>query len=45
MQFAAEHTHINNNDFEVVFYARKSLLFHLNRRWIKRDSDTFNVAM
>ena len=45
IQFAAEHTDINKNDFEVIFHARKSLLFHSNQPWIKRDSDTFEVTM
>ena len=43
IQFPAEHTDINKNDFEVIFYARKSLLFHCNQPWIKRDSDAFDV--
>ena len=45
IQFAAEHTHINKNDFEAMFYARKSLLFHYNQPQIKRDSDTFGVTI
>ena len=44
-QFAAEHTDMNKNDFEVIFHARKSLLFHFNQPWIKRDSHTFDVKM
>ena len=42
---AAKHTDINENDFEGKFHARKSLLFHSNQPWIKRDSDTFGVTM
>ena len=30
IQFAAEHTNISKNDFEVTFHAEKSLLFHSN---------------
>ena len=45
IQFAAEHTNIRKNDFEVIFHARKSFLFHSNQPWIKRDSDTFDVTM
>ena len=45
IQFAAEHTNISKNDFEVIFHARKSLLFHSNQPWIKRDSDTFDLLM
>ena len=45
IKFAAEHTYINKNNFEVIFHDRKSLLFHSNQPWIKRDSDTFDVTM
>ena len=45
IQFAAEHTDINKSDFEVIFHAQKSLLFHSNQPWIKRDSNTFEVTM
>ena len=45
VQVAAEQTDINNNDFEVIFHVRKSLLFDSNQPWIKRDSDTFDVTM
>ena len=30
IQFPVQHTDINKNDFEVIFHARKSLLFHSN---------------
>ena len=45
IQFAAEHTDIKKNDFEVIFHARNSLLFHSNQPGIKKDSDTFDVTM
>ena len=45
IQFAAEHTNISKNDFEVIFHALKSLLFHSNQPWIKRHSDTFDVTI
>ena len=45
LHFAAEHIDINENDFEVIFHAPKSLLFHYSQPWIKRDSDTFDVTM
>ena len=45
VEFAAQHTNISKNDFDVIFHARKSLLFHSNQPWIKRDSDTFDVTM
>ena len=45
MKFAAEHTNISKNEFEVTFHARKSLLSHFNRSWIERDSHTFDVKL
>ena len=45
IRFAAEHANISKNDFEVIFHARKSLLFHSNQPWIKTDSNTFDVTM
>ena len=45
IQFTAEQTDIRKNDFEVIFHARKSLLFRSSQTWIKRDSDTFDVTM
>ena len=35
IQFDAEHTDISKNDFEVIFHARKSLLFHSNHLGLK----------
>ena len=43
IQFAVKHTDINKNDFEVIFHARKVLLFHSNKPWIKKDGDIFDV--
>ena len=43
-QFAAECTDINKNDFEIMFLARKFLLFHSNQPWVKRDRDTLDVT-
>ena len=45
IQFAADSTDINKNGFQVIFHARKSLFFHSNQPWIKRDSDTFDVTI
>ena len=36
---------ISKNDFEVIFHAPRSLLFHSNEPWIKRDNGTFDVTM
>ena len=45
IQFAAEHTNISKNSFEVIIHSRKSLLFHFNQPWVKRDNDTFDVTV
>ena len=45
IQFAAEHTNISKNHFEVIFHAQKSFLFHSNQTWIKRERDTFDVTI
>ena len=45
VQFAAKHTVINENDFEVICHAQKSFLFRSSQPGIKRDSDTFDVTM
>ena len=45
IQFAEEHADINKNDFEVIFHARKPLLFYSNQPWIKKDSDTLDVPV
>ena len=45
IRFATEQTDTNKNDFEVIFHARTSLLFHSNQPWIKRDSETFDVTI
>ena len=39
------HTDSSKNNFAVIFHARKSLLFHSNQPWIKRESNTFDVAV
>ena len=44
-EFAVEHTDINKNDFEVIFLARKSFLFHSNQLWVKRGYNTFDVTI
>ena len=44
--WARRYTEINDKDIRTIKHARKSLLFHNNRKWTKRDSDsTFDVTM
>ena len=45
IQFAVEYKNVSKNDCEVIFHVQKSLLFHSNQPWIKRDSDTFDVTL
>ena len=42
--FVVKHTDIPKKNFGVIFNARKSLLFHSNQPWIKRDSGSFDVV-
>ena len=44
--WAKRFTNISDNDITIIKHARKSLLFHMNHTWSKRNSNsTFDVAM
>ena len=44
--FAQTHANISRKDIEVIFHCLRSLLFHNNEPWIKKDSnDDFDVTM
>ena len=44
--FAQTYTNISRKDIEVIFHCRRSLLFHNNEPWIKKDSNgDFDVTM
>ena len=44
--FAQTHTNISRKDIEVIFHCLRSLLFHDNEPWIKKDSNgDFDVTM
>ena len=44
--FAQTHANIIRKDIEVIFHCRRSLLFHNNEPWIKKDSNgDFDVTM
>ena len=45
IQFAVDYTDIKKINFKVMLHVQKSLLFHSNQPWIKRDSDTFDVII
>ena len=43
---AQTYTNINQKDIEVIFHCHRSLLFHDNKSWIKKDSNgDFDVTM
>ena len=44
--FAQTYANISRKDIEVIFHCRRSLLFHNNEPWIKKDSSgDFDVTM
>ena len=44
--FAQTYTNISRKDIEVIFHCRRSLLFHNNEPWIKKDNNgDFDVTM
>ena len=36
---------ITNKDIDVIFYARKSLLYYNNKPWVKKGENNFDVTM
>ena len=46
INWGKQFTTITDKDIKIIKHARKSLLFHNNRIWTKRNSDsTFDVTM
>ena len=45
LNFAKEHTTISAQEEEVIWHARKSLLFSSNSTWVKREGEQFDVTM
>lgn len=46
LDFAQQHVKISTRDIEIIFHARKSLLFRDGRAWMKREKESpFDVAM
>lgn len=45
LAFARQYVTITDSDMEVIFHARKSLLFDNGRPWIKRKGSLFDVTM
>ena len=45
LAYARQHASITDSDMEVIFNARKSLLFENGRPWMKRKDSLFDVTM
>ena len=45
IEFATNYTYVSNNDREIIYHARKSLLFNNNETWVKKSGHTFDVTM
>ena len=45
LRFAQEYIDITSKDTEIVYQARKSLLFDEKKTWIKKQSGLFDVTM
>lgn len=46
ISFAKTHINISDKDLRIIKHCRKSLLYHANEAWKKKDSDTcFDVTM
>ena len=45
IQFAKEHVLIIRRDLEVIFHARKSVLYDDGEPWVKTESGSFDVTM
>ena len=45
MRFAKRHISITNKDIEVIFHARKSLLYYKDESWVKKGESNFYVTM
>ena len=45
IQFAKEHVPITRKDVEVIFHARKSVLYNDAEPWVKKEGGSFDVTM
>ena len=45
IQFAKEHVPITRKDVEVIFHARKSVLYNDGEPWVKKEGGSFDVTM
>ena len=45
IQFPKEHVPITRKDVEVIFHARKSVLYNNGEPWVKKEGGTIDVTM
>ena len=45
IQFAKEHVPITRKDVEVIFHARKSVLYNDRELWVKKEGGSFDVTI
>ena len=45
LNFAKEMTDISREDMQIMYHARKSLLFSNKKPWMKREGNLFDVTM
>ena len=45
LNFAKEITDISREDMQIMYHARKSLLFSNEKPWMKREGNLFGVTM
>ena len=45
LNFASRRIEVKNEDKDIIFQARKSLLFNKDQTWMKKEGDTFDVTM
>ena len=45
LHFAKAHTTIGIKEMEIIFHARKSVIFDNNGTWIKKEGGLFDVTM
>ena len=45
LEFAEQFTSISKQDMDIIFHARKSMLFGQGKEWIKRGTGLFDVTM
>ena len=45
VEFARRYTDISQEECDIIFHSRRSLLFGLERHWVKRHNEHFDVTM